>query len=80
MTRLDEGGGGGGGGVEDWGVRKSNEREILLATSGRGRKEGEQRAANEMESVNDTKRSIREEVHVESRKGGDQWRDEEHRT
>lgn len=33
-----------------------------------------------MESVNDTKRRIREEVRVESRKRGDQWRDEEQRT
>ncbi len=33
-----------------------------------------------MESVNDTKRRIREEVRVESRKVGDHWRDEEQRT
>ena len=33
-----------------------------------------------MESVNDTKNRIRGEGRVESRKVGDQWRDEEQRT
>lgn len=33
-----------------------------------------------MESVNDTKKRIREEVRMESRKGVDEWRDEEQKT